>query len=349
MLEYDPDLPALHGPATIKNVARAAGVSVATVSRALQMPGRVAPDTRAKVSAAVERLGYTPNVQARNLRTAKTSMIVALVPDISNCFFAGVIRGIEDVATRNGYSVLLGDIQDDVSREQRYSDMISARVVDGMITLLPRVPKIQWAGRLPIVNACEYVDDPAITSVYVNNEAAAGDATRYLLTLGHRQIAFIGGQASSPISIDRKRGYEQALLQAGVTPSRKLCAQGDFSMAAGVRGVELIFAAGEPFTAVLCASDEIAIGVLQAAKARGFRVPQDLSIIGFDNIIFSQYMDPPLTTVAQPQEDLGREAMMLLLNIFDEQDIPPCKRILSTQLVVRGSTGPEPRQAYVAD
>src|SRR3984957_390655 len=156
----------------IKEGAVAAKVSVATVSRTLAMPDVVAPETRRRVHDAIRRMGYTPNAQARNLRTARTNVIVALVPDISNPFFAEVIRGIEQVAHRSHYSVLLGDTQYNRTREQGYADLLNTRQADGLITLLPHIPKITAAGRLPIVNACEYVSDRSITSVYVDNVAA---------------------------------------------------------------------------------------------------------------------------------------------------------------------------------
>lgn len=322
----------------IKEVALAASVSVATVSRALHMPHRVSPETRDRVLAAVERLGYTPNAQARNLRTAKTKLIVALVPDISNPFFSGVIRGIEQVAHKNNYSVLLGDAQYEPAREQKYADLISARQADGLITLLPHIPRMNVEGRLPVVNACEYVTDEDITSVYIDNVQAARDATEYLLTLGHRDIAFVGGRHGSPISIDRQRGYREALTAAGLKVNARLSAEGDFSIEAGIRAVESLFARGVKFTAIFLSSDEMAIGAYRAIRARGLRVPEDISVVGFDDIRISRYLDPPLTTVAQPQEELGCEAMTMLLEMLEGGDVPPRKHILPTQFVVRGST-----------
>src|SRR5208282_1370010 len=146
------------------------------------------------------------------------------------------------------------------------------------------VPRIAAAGRWPIVNACEYVKDRSITSVYVDNVGAAREATDYLLTLGHRTIAFITGPMNSPISIDRDLGYEQALANAGITRNRRLTAEGDFSAESGMRAVEMLYAREDRFTALFCSNDEMAIGALCALKSRGIRVPQDLSIIGFDDI-----------------------------------------------------------------
>ena len=321
----------------IKEVALAADVSVATVSRTLAMPDVVLPETRQRVQDAIRRLGYTPNVQARSLRTARSNVIVALVPDISNPFFAEVIRGIEQVAHRNRYSVLLGDTQYSSDREQAYADLLGARQADGLITLLPHIPQISSAGPPPIVNACEYVADPSITSVYVDNVAGAREAVEYLLTLGHRAIAFIAGPMNSPINVDRDRGYEGALASAGIKRSRKLTVEGDFSAESGIRATESLFARGESFTAVFCSNDEMAMGALRAIKSRGLRVPEDISVVGFDDIRFARYCDPPLTTIAQPMGDIGREAMTMLIEILNGTDVPPRKRILPTQLVVRGS------------
>jgi LacI family repressor for deo operon, udp, cdd, tsx, nupC, and nupG len=236
----------------IREVAAAARVSVATVSRTLQTPDIVAEDTRKRVLRTIERLGYTPNLQARILRTARTQLIVALVPDISNPFFAEVIRGIEKVAHEHRYAVLLCDTQYDPVRERTYADLLGTRQADGMITLLPHVPRVNLPAPLPIVNACEYVSDRSITSVYVDNVAAARAATGHLLDFGHRRIAFVTGPMQSPISIDRDRGYAEALKGAGIARDPKLTAGGDFSVEAGLRAYEVLVANARRFTAVFC-------------------------------------------------------------------------------------------------
>jgi len=329
----------------IREVAQAAKVSVATVSRTLQMPDVVAPATRSRVQAAIERFGYRPNAQARMLRTARTHVIVALVPDISNPFFAEVIRGIEQVAHQNGYSVLLGDTQNSRVREKAYAELLETKQADGLITLMPHIPPVAMARPFPIVNACEYVKDKSITSVYVDNEAASHDAVNYLLTLGHRDIAFVTGPMGSPINVDRDRGYEQALQQAGIKRDRRLTAVGDFSVESGIRAVDGLLAKQQRFTAVFCSNDEMAIGAMSAVKSKGLKVPQDISVIGFDDIRFARYTDPPLTTVAQPKDELGREAMNMLIELMRGVDVPARKRILPTQLVVRGSTARCPGKA----
>lgn len=325
---------------TVKEIAAIAKVSVATVSRALQRPELVSEATRQRIHEVVKRLGYTPNALARNLRTARTRLIIALLPDIANPFFSEVIRGIEQVAHENGYSVLLGETQSSLVREQAYADMVAARQADGIITMSPRVPAIPIGGRLPVVNACEYVKDNKISSVYIDNVAAAGAAVDYLVTLGHRDIAFIAGPSSSPICVDRKHGYQLALRRAKISVDPALTAVGDFSMEAGERAIDLLFSQGQSFSAVFCSNDEMAIGAMRALTSHGRRVPEDVSVVGFDDIRFARYTSPPLTTVAQPKNALGREAMTMLIELLNGPEVPPRKRVLSADLVVRGSTAP---------
>lgn len=335
-----PPAPFERGAYSIREVAKIAKTSVATVSRALRHSHVVAPETRKRVLAAVERLGYTPSAQPGILRTARTNLIVALLPDIANPFFAEVIRGIEQVALGNGYSVLLGDTQYDQAREAVYARLVATKQADGIITLLPRLPPIPGGRSLPLVNACEYFTDSAVTSVFVDNLAAVRDATAYLLALGHRHVAFLSGPMSTLICVDRKAGYEAALRAAGITRDPQLTVIGDFSVDSGIRGAASLIAGRRPFTAIVCSNDEMAIGAIQSIKAHGLRVPEDVSVIGFDDIHFARYTDPPLTTVAQPKLQLGREAMTLLLKLLGERTRPPEKRVLPTELIVRASAVP---------
>ncbi|WP_266171202.1 LacI family DNA-binding transcriptional regulator [Dyella subtropica] len=323
---------------TVKEIAAIAKVSVATVSRALQRPEIVSEATRLRIHEVVKRLGYTPNALARNLRTARTRLIVALLPDIANPFFSEVIRGIEQVAYENGYSVLLGETQSSLVREQAYADMVAARQADGIITMSHRVPAIPIDGRLPVVNACEYVKDSEISSVYIDNVAAAGVAVDYLIMLGHRDIAFIAGPPSSPICVDREQGYQLALQRAKIRANPALTTVGDFSIEAGERAIELLLSQGQSFSAVFCSNDEMAIGAMRALSSHGLRVPEDISVVGFDDIRFARYTSPPLTTVAQPKNALGREAMTMMIELLNDPEVPPRKRVLSADLVVRGST-----------
>jgi LacI family repressor for deo operon, udp, cdd, tsx, nupC, and nupG len=327
-------------PGNIRDVAAAARVSVATVSRTVQTPDLVAEPTRRRVLAAIQRVGYRPNMQARILRTARSQVIVALVPDIANPFFAEVIRGIERVAHEHRYSVLLGDTEHSATREQAYADLVGTRQADGLITLMPRVPAIAAPQPWPIVNACEYVVDPAIASVHIDNAAAATSIVGYLLSLGHREIAFVSGPMTSPICVDREQGYANAVAGAAVAHDPRLTVRGDFSVESGLRAVEALFSRGATFTAVFCSNDEMAIGVVRGLRLRGLSVPQDVSVAGFDDIRIARHYDPPLTTVAQPMERIGREAAAMLLGILADPHAPRERRVLPTELVVRASTGP---------
>jgi LacI family repressor for deo operon, udp, cdd, tsx, nupC, and nupG len=272
------------------------------------------------------------------LRTSRTRLVIALVPDIANPFFAEVIRGIEQVAHAHRYSVLLGDTQNSPAREQAYADMITARKADGLISLVPRIPRHHGKSRFPFVNACEYVPDDTVTRVHVDNVAAAISATTHLISLGHTRIAYIGGPKPSAICLDRQKGYETALRQAGLRVHKALISEGDFSVESGISATQHLLSSRQPFTAIFCANDEMALGSLQALRSVGLKVPHDVSVVGFDDIRYARYSDPPLTTVAQPKTDLGREAMRSLLEILDNSATPACERILAARLVVRGST-----------
>ncbi|WP_324698881.1 LacI family DNA-binding transcriptional regulator [Novosphingobium sp. RL4] len=332
-------------PANIRAVAAAAGVSTATVSRALSSPERLGADTLERVQAAIQRLQYTPNVQAQNMRTSQTRLIIALVPDIASPFFSEIVRGIERIAHRNDYSVLLGDTEFDEQREQRYAKLVTSRQADGLITMLPHIPSVFAEGRAPIVNACECVDDPSITSVSVDNFRGACAAMEYLIALGHRRIAYIGGPESSSANKEREAAYVHSIAGAGEVADPDLIVRGDYSVDSGTAALGALFAKQKQFTAVFCANDEMALGAINAIKQRGLQVPKDISVIGFDDIKFARHFDPPLTTVAQPASDIGMEAARLLIEILSGSNPPPQKRVYPAHLIVRASTGPAPAAA----
>jgi LacI family repressor for deo operon, udp, cdd, tsx, nupC, and nupG len=325
-------------PTNIREVAKLANTSVATVSRALQNPDVVAPETLNRVLAAVADLDYTPSAQPNILRTARTNVIVALVSDIGNPFFAEVVQGIEQVAFEEGYSVLLGDTQLNSSREQAYARLIATRQADGLITALPHLPSGIGATRIPLVNVGEYIENPNVTSVFVDNIAAAQAAVTYLITIGHRDIAFLSGPLNTPVCAEREAGYERALAEAEIMRDRGLTAVGDFSFESGSKGIHALIDRGCKFSAIFCSNDEMAIGAIQSIKACGLRVPEDISVVGFDDIRFARFTDPPLTTIAQPKNRLGREAMNLLVQILRSGDGPPTNCVLPSELIIRAST-----------
>jgi LacI family repressor for deo operon, udp, cdd, tsx, nupC, and nupG len=304
----------------------------------------VAPDTRKKVMQAVERLGYTPNSAAANLRTLRTRKLLVTVPDISNPFFSQILQGIEEAAQRRGYAVLLGDTQHDDKREERYASMLKSKEADGLIFLGHRLPKeaaalVKGAAPrcAPVVNGCEFSPRLGVPSVHIDNAKASAEAMNHLYRLGHKRIGVITGPLVSPLSRDRLRGVKSQAKSEGAE-NDLIVVQGDFSIASGAAMADQLLTRKDGPTAVFCFNDGMAIGVIQTAKRHGRRVPEDLSVVGFDDIQFARYTDPPLTTVAQPMREIGEGTVRLLLEILDGNEIAPVSITLPHTLMVRGSS-----------
>src|SRR5437773_6128250 len=330
----------------IYEVAKRVGVSTATVSRVLSQPNVVAPATRRKVLEAIERLGYEPNSTAQNLRTLRTAKLLVTVPDISNPFFSLILQGIEDTAQREGYSVLVGDTQHDEKREERYALMLKRKEADGLIFLGHRLPKEAAAivramapRCAPVVNGCEFNPRLGIPSVHIDNARAASEAMDHLYRLGHRRIAIITGPLVSPLSRDRLAGV-LARAKKGRAERDASVMPGDFSIESGAVAAERLLGRRERPTAIFCFNDEMAMGVIQTARRRTLRVPDDLSVVGFDDIRFARCLDPPLTTVAQPMRAIGEGTVRLLLHILSGAPEPPGSVTLPHTLTVRSSTAP---------
>ena len=328
----------------IYEVAKRAGVSASTVSRVLSQPDVVSLKTRTRVLRAVDFLGYTPNSTAKNLRTARTGKLLVTVPDISNPFFSLILRGIEDAAQREEYAVLLGDTQHDERREQRYALMLNRKEADGLIFLGHRLPEaaqalVDAATRFaPVVNGCEFNPRLGVPSVHIDNAVAAADAVSLLYDLGHRRIAVITGPLVSPLSRERLRGASNVVRERG--GSDLIVAGGDFTVESGAAAAGRLLSGPVRPTAIFCFNDEMAMGVLDYARGAGVRVPDELSVVGFDDIRFARYMYPALTTVAQPMRAIGEETVKLLLSILADDTFVPQDVTLPHQLVVRASTAP---------
>ncbi len=329
--------------ATIQDVARRARVSTATVSRVLSTPERVAEATRARVMAAVSDLGYAPNVAAKSLRTLRTGKILVTVPDISNPFFAKVIRGVEEAAQAAGYSVLLGDTRNEAEREELYGRMLRRKEADGLIFLGHRLPD-SVAGlvddlgpRAPVVNGCEYSPQLRVSSAHIDNEAAAAEAMAHLYGLGHLRVGVITGPLASPLSRDRLAGVRAAAAAAGRLDDLQV-ATGDFSIESGLAQALTLLAAAAPPSAIFCFSDEMAMGALEAVRRQGLTCPADVSVVGFDDIRFAAHLDPPLTTVSQPMDRIGHETVRLLLAVLSGEAETVRSVTLPHALAVRAST-----------
>lgn len=334
----------------IKELAEIAGVSIATVSRAMSNPTRVSEATREKVIAAAKKAGYTPNRLGAGLRTSKTGNIIVIIPDVSDTFNFGVIKSLEKAASKHGYSVLLGDTQGLRERELAYGEMIKSRQADGIILFSHRLPfalEDESDNALaenfhlpPLVNSCEPVGIEGIPLVSIDNERAAKEATEYLISLGHRDIAVITGHIDTPSSQMRLNGYRSAMAEAGIPCDESLIREGEYSLEKGDECTKELLVQKRRPTAIFCFSDEIALGCLSSLKDNNFSVPGDISVVGFDDIRFAKYVSPSLTTIAQPVEEIGQNCIQQLLNMMNK-NLPSGETvILPHKLVVRESTGP---------
>jgi len=328
--------------ATMKDVAKRANVSTATVSRALMNPEKVSQATRNKVEQAAIEVGYLPGSLNRNLKRNESRTILVIVPDICDPFFSEIIRGIEVTAAGQGYLVLIGDCAHQNQQEKTFIDLIITKQIDGMLLLGSRLPfdasKEEQRNLPPMVMANEFAPELELPTVHIDNLTAAFNAVNYLHELGHDRIACIAGPEEMPLCHYRLQGYVQALRRSEMQVDPHYIARGDFTFNAGAQALDQLLNLPNPPTAIFCHSDVMALGALSQAKRRGFRVPDDLSIIGFDNIALAEFCDPPLTTISQPRFDIGREAMLLLLDQLQGQIVSSGSRLLDCELIVRGTT-----------
>ncbi|KAF0815403.1 HTH-type transcriptional repressor CytR [Andreprevotia sp. IGB-42] len=327
--------------ASITTVALQAGVSVATVSRVLNGHAGVKPATRDKVMAAVNASGYRINEMARNLRTSESRLLLAMVPDVGNPFYAELVRGIGSVARQHGYDVLLCDTGADPGRERTYFDLLRRKRADGAICLDPDTVQHALAEEsldLPWVACCEF--DPAVPVPYVgiDNHAAARDAVRHLLATGHRRIALINSDEGYLYARQRQLGYVDALreLDIAINPSWVLNVN-SLDYAAGADAARALMAQADAPSAIFAVSDTLAIGVIAGLRSVGKRVPHDIAVVGFDDISLATQIDPPLTTIAQPMRALGETAARLLLQRLAQPGHTVPGVLLPHQLLIRGS------------
>lgn len=326
---------------TIQDVARLAGVSVATVSRVLNNSSSVTGKTKETVLEAIKKLDYQPNLLGRNLRRAETRMVLVLLPNISNPFYPGVVKGIEDVAHKNGFNIMLCNTDSDRSREKICLEMLKNRLSDGVVFMAPELDKTELTdiGRdFPVVQCCEYKEGAVVSHVSIDNTAAAYKAVKHLLGLGHRRIGMISSNNSFLSTIQRESGYRKALEEAGISFDADLVKYGDYSFISGLRAANQLLSSKDKPTALFAISDIMAIGALRAVKENGLKVPDDIAVIGFDNISFSSMYDPPLTTISQPRYDIGCVAMELLLKQIRGELKNPRDVVLEYELVIREST-----------
>jgi len=260
------------------------------------------------------------------------------VPDITNTFFSKILRGIEQVAIENDYEVLLGDTGNSLEREKGYLDILRQKKADGMILLTARLESHlleEISHEFPVVLACEYLEGSDIPTVSIDNISSARKATEYLISLGHKRIGFLSGPMDVILSRDRLKGFKQGMMQHDIAIEPNLIQEGDFSFESGFNLMTKLLALTEPPTAVFASSDEMAIGAIKAIKAKGLKVPDDISIVGFDDIKFASIFEPALTTVSQPMFEIGQKAMELLIKLIQKDKLEKTQYILEDQLVIR--------------
>ncbi|GAA0305053.1 LacI family repressor for deo operon, udp, cdd, tsx, nupC, and nupG [Gracilibacillus halotolerans] len=254
-----------------------------------------------------------------------------------------MLRGIEYVAVENGYQVLLGDTENDEDSEASYTEILKQRLADGMILLTARMKEeklVEMAKSYPIVLGCEYYENESIPSVTIDNISSARKLTDHLINLGHTRIGHITGPMNVILSKDRLKGYLQALSTKQIESQSLLIQEGDFTYDSGYKQMIKLLSLENPPTAVFAASDQMAMGAIKAAKSRNYRVPEDVVVVGFDNIEMSSIFEPSITTIAQPKFSLGKKAMELLLNIIDSNNSLIQKQyVLNDELIIRESCG----------
>lgn len=330
---------------SIKDIAKAAGVSHSTVSRALSDSPLVAKSTRRRIQRMAQKLGYSPNAIARGLVTQQTRAVGVIVTRITDPFAGEVVRGIEDVAAENGYRVFLATSHADPVREVNLVKSLRESRVDGIIVAASRVgtlymPLLAKIG-VPIVLINNQQQGRYFHAVGVDNTLGAEMVTRFLISQGHRVIAYIGGPNDHASQHERLRGYRRALAEAQLAFDPSLAQIGTGTIEGGEQVTQLLSRSPSP-TAFCCYNDMTAIGALAALKRCGRRVPEDISLVGFDDIEFASYVDPPLTTIRQPKDEMGRLAMRMLLDLLQGKSV---KNIMVTgELIVRDSAGPVPNQ-----
>lgn len=309
---------------TIYDVAREAGVSMATVSRVVNNNPNVKPQTRKKVFEAIERLGYRPNAVARGLASKKTTTVGVVIPDISNSIFSEVARGIEDIANMYHYNIILCNADKKKEKEIRVVNALLEKQVDGLLFMGGAITddhvQAFKTSSVPVVLCATADEKRLIPSVDIDHEKAAYDAVNVLIQNGHKNIAMISGTLQDPANgFARYQGYKKALEDAGIPLREEYVRVGNYRYESGLELTNYFLELPERPTAIFAATDEMAIGAIHTLQDRGLKVPDDVSVISVDNIRMASMVRPQLTTVAQPMYDIGAVAMRLLTKLMNKE------------------------------
>ncbi|GGP17843.1 LacI family DNA-binding transcriptional regulator [Silvimonas iriomotensis] len=311
---------------TVQDVAREAGVSASTVSRYLTGVTGVSKIKQEAISRAIDLLNFTPNVLAQSLKTGSTKTIGIITQDLGSPFFGEELKGVEHAISGTGYALLIVSGHWQSREEKDHAELLIGRRVDGIIIFTATSSDKQilaLSRQIPVVITGRRLDAlPRALGLAVDNEMAAFEATQYLLSQGHRRIAHICGRLGQPDAEERLQGYKRALEAAGIAVDQRLIASGDFTETGGVLAINQLLESRSPFTAIFAANDQSALGARLGLYRRGIRVPEEISLIGFDDLAVSNYMLPPLTTIRQPTFDLGRLAGQTLLGMLQGSTTP---------------------------
>jgi LacI family transcriptional regulator len=326
----------------LKEVAERAGVSASTVSRVISGSDHVNEKTRMRVLEAVSLLNYRPNELAKGLKIGRTNTIALMVPSVENQIFSVITRGVEDTARKNGFTVILCNTDEDMEVEKEYINKLKTRWTDGMIvaSMLEFSDHIRKLNeeKFPVVLACRYYDD-TISAVVINNYLAAYDAVSYLIKTGHKNIAIALGRTELSIYENRFKGYKEALRDHGMELDPDLIIQETNGTNSFYYLTQALLKSGKHVDAIFATSDPKAIVIMRSIHDLGLKIPQDISVMGFDNIEMSALMEPPLSTVSQPLYEIGALSAKKLIDLIKGKGpSKPTIDILKTDLIIRKST-----------
>jgi DNA-binding LacI/PurR family transcriptional regulator len=325
---------------TIRDVAKEAGVSHQTVSRVINANKRVNPDTRQRVKAAIEKLGYRPNAIARFMAQGRTKTLACISPNISDYTFSKIIEGAEAEARQHGYFLISGSAPNEVEFKDLIDELVESGRTEGLLIINPYQDQRHalTPEKFPMVYVGTTARDNDVYSVSLNDEAGGIDATRHLLDAGHQKIAMIAGPNIEDCTRNRNSGYRKALQAAGLPIDESLIVSGDWSASSGYDAIQSLLKQGAQFTAVFAQNDRMAAGAARALREAGLQVPEDISLIGFDDMPLASYFHPPLTTMRQDMLLIGREAVQVLIRLLEKKPVTQYHKLISAELVPREST-----------
>jgi LacI family transcriptional regulator len=338
--------PAGPAPLTLRDVAKRVGIHPATASRALNASTRhlVSAETATRVTEAAREMGYTPNSIARSLKTSRSMTVGVILPDLTNPLFPPIVRGIEDALLPAGFTALLANTDNDPERARAVVDALRLRQVDGWISAVATLhdPHLDGSG-MPMV-LLNRQDEEGTPAVVGDDRDGIAQAVAHLVRLGHRRIAYVAGPQALSTGRARHRAYREVMASRRLACGPVLVRFGEsFTEVEGARALRSLLDDGVEFTAVLAGNDLMALGCYDALAERGLRCPEDLSVIGFNDMTFADKFAPPLTSVGIPHHEMGRRAAEQLLALLSGDADGPALTVLPAQLVVRSSTGPPPR------